>query len=74
MAAEGDRPRYPTKTKLCSSGGEVSTTDNPRKKLKKEDYSSLTSGSTIVEVSRRVLVVLASILHLLEVEHRFRKS
>ncbi|KAM7442371.1 hypothetical protein ABFA07_008702 [Porites harrisoni] len=49
MAAEGNRRRYPTKRELWSSGGEVSTADNPRKRLKKEDYSSLRSGSTIVE-------------------------
>lgn len=72
MAAKVDRRRCPSKRKLLSKGEEILKTCNLRKKrkLQEKDDSSLRSESTIVEVSRGV-EVLGSILHLLEVEHRF---
>ena len=57
MAAKVDVGRYSTKRELSSIEREVSTTSSRRKKkkkLNKEDYSSETNGSFVVEVSRKV--------------------
>ena len=56
MAAQCHLSRYCAKTGLSAIGREISTTYNQRNKgkLEEKDDSSLGSGSTIVEVSRRV--------------------
>lgn len=57
MAAKVDVGRYSTKRELSSIEREVSTTSSRRKKkkkLNKEDYSSETNGSFVVEVSTKV--------------------